>query len=127
MTPTVEREKLLSWRIFLAACERDFQSCLKSFSRLPPDHRAHVEKWIKEINAALRIVRDGPLPGEQFPAMLQEKMRLLNGKFPSLEDMGREPRIERGGLRATEARLVELETALAGAGASTGRQCVTPS
>ena len=124
MDPSVEREKLLSWRIFLAACERDFQSCLTSLRGLPPDHLAHVEKWINEIETALRIVRDAPLPGELFPAILQEKIRIENGRFPSLEAMGREPRIERGGLRATEVRLMELA---AGAGASTGRQRVTPS
>ena len=105
-----EREKLLSWRIFLAACEQEFERALKDLSRLPPDHRVHVEKWIRQLNTSLRIVREGPLPGEQFPPpLLEEKVRRQSGRFPSLEDMGLEPRIERGGLRATEARLAELE------------------
>ena len=47
--------------------------------------------------------------GNSFPPLLEEKVRRQSGRFPSLEDMGLEPRIERGGLRATEARLAELE------------------
>ena len=72
-TPAIERDKLLSWRIFLAACEKEFQSCLKDLLRLPPNHRAHVEEFIEQLNTALRIVRDGPLPGERLPPLFKRR------------------------------------------------------
>ena len=111
MDPSVEREKLLSWRIFLMACEAEFERALKDLSRLPPEHRGGAEEFIQELESSLCIVRDG-FTGERLTSLLQEKVRRENGRFPSLEDLGLEPRIERGGLRATQARLVELETQL---------------
>ena len=104
-----EREKLQSWRIFLGGCEQEFSKALRDLSLMPPHHRAHAEETIQELTTSLRIVRDGLLPGAMPPSLLQEKVRRRNGPSPSLEDMGLEPRIERGGLRATEARLAELE------------------
>ena len=109
MEPSVEREKLLSWRIFLMGCEAEFERALKDLSRLPPEHRGGAEEFIQELESSLEIVRDG-FTGEPLTSLLQEKVRRENGRFPSLDDMGLEPRIERGGLRATQARLVELET-----------------
>ena len=76
---------------------------------MPPHHRAHAEETIQELTTSLRIVREGPQPGKRLPSLLQEKVQRRSGRFPSLEDLGVEPRIERGGLRATEARLAELE------------------
>ena len=112
MTRGVERDKLLSWRIFLAACEQEFERALKDLSRLPPNYRVHAEEELEQLNTSLCIVREGLLPGKRLPSLLQEKVRRYSGRFPSLEDLGLEPRIERGGLRATQARLVEIETQL---------------
>ena len=112
MDTSVEREKLLSWRIFLMACEAEFERALKNLSRLPPEHRAGAEEFIQQLSTSLHIVREGLLQGERLPSLLQEKVRRQNGRFPSLEDLGLEPHIERGGLRATQARLVEIETQL---------------
>ena len=105
-----EREKLQSWRIFLGGCEQEFSKALRDLSLMPPHHRAHAEETIQELTASLRIVREGPQPGKRLPSLLQEKVQRRSGRFPSLEDLGLEPRIKRGGLRATQARLVELET-----------------
>ena len=105
----MERRKLLSWQIFLAGCEQEFVRALRDLSRLPPTHRAGAEEFIQQLNTALEIVRDGLLPGARLPSLLQEKVQRHSGRFPSLEDLGLEPRIQRGGLRATEARLAELE------------------
>ena len=105
-----EREKLLSWRVFLAGCEQEFERALRDLSRLPPEHRAGAEATIQELTTALHLVRGGIKPGATtIPWLLQQKLNRLSGRFPSLEDMCLEPRIERGGLRATEARLAELE------------------
>ena len=76
---------------------------------MPPRHRAHAEETIQELTTSLRIVREGPQLGKQLPSLLQEKVHRRSGRFPSLEAMGLEERVERGGLRATEARLAELE------------------
>ena len=111
MDPSVEREKLLSWRIFLMACEAEFERALKDLSRLPPEDRGGAAEFIQELTSSLETVRDG-FTGERLPSLLQEKVRRENGRFPSLEDLGLEPRIERVGLRATQTRLVELETQL---------------
>ena len=109
-TPAVERDKLQQWCALLTTCEREFQSCLTNLLSLPPEDRVHTEKWIRQIETTLRIVRDGPIPGESFPAILSNWLaRQLNSKCPSLEDLGLEPRIKRGGLRATQARLAELD------------------
>ena len=107
-----ERQKLLLWRIFLAGCEQEFSRALRDLSRLPPTHRAGAEEFIQQLTTSLRIVRGGLLPGEPLPSLLQEKVHRRSGRFPSLEAMGFEERVERGGLRATETRLVELETQL---------------
>ena len=104
-----EREKLQSWRIFLGGCEQEFSKALRDLSRMPPHHRAHAENAIEEVTTSLRIVREGPQLGKQLPSLLQEKVHRRSGRFPSLEAMGLEERVERGGLRATEARLAELE------------------
>ena len=107
---TMERDKLLSWRVFLAGCEQEFERALRDLSRLPPEHRAGAEATIRELTTALDLVRSGGIePGVTLPWLLQQKLNRRSGRFPSLEDMGLEPRIERGGLRATEARLAELE------------------
>ena len=110
-TPPVECDKLRKWLSLLTACEKEFQSYLDNLLGLPPEDRVHTEKWIRQLETTLRIVRDGPIPGEQFPLMLSDWLarHQLNGKCPSLEDLGLEPRIQRGGLRATRARLTELE------------------
>ena len=110
MDPSVEREGLLSWRIFLMGCEAEFERALQDLSRLPPEDRGGAAEFIEELSSSLEIVRDG-FTGERLTSLLQEKVRRENGRFPSLEDLGLEPRIERGGLRATQARLVELEKA----------------
>ena len=107
MDPSVECEKLLSWRIFLMGCEAEFERALKDLSRLPPEHRGGAEEFVQDLTSSIEIVRDG-FTGEPLPALLQEKIRRENGRFPSLEDMGMEPRVERCGLHATEARLAEL-------------------
>ena len=104
-----EREKLQSWRIFLGGCEQEFAKALRDLSLMPPHHRAHAEETIRELTTSLRILREGHQPGTQLPSLLQEKVQRQSGRFPSLEDLGLEPRIQRGGLRATEARLAELE------------------
>ena len=104
-----ERQKLLSWRVFLAGCEGEFGRALRDLSLMPPHHRAHAEETIQELTTSLRIVREGPQPGKRLPYLLQEKVQRRSGRFPSLEAMGLEERVERGGLRATEARLAELE------------------
>ena len=110
MTVGVEREKLLSWRIFLMGCEAEFERALKDLSRLPPEDRGGAAEFIQELTSSLEIVRDG-FTGEPLTSLLQEKVRRENGRFPSLEDMELEPRVERCGLYATEARLAELEKA----------------
>ena len=102
---STEREKLQSWRIFLGGCEQEFAKALRDLSLMPPHHRAHAAETIQELTPSLRIVREGPQPGTQLPSLLQEKVHRQSGRFPSLEDLGLEPRIQRGGLRATEARL----------------------
>ena len=109
--PSVECDKLRKWGTLLTACEKEFQACLTNLLSLPSADRVHTEKWIRQLETTLRIVRDGPIPGEQFPAMLSDWLarHQINGKCPSLEDLGLEPRIQRCGLRATKARLVELE------------------
>ena len=108
-----EREKLQSWRIFLGVCEQEFALALRDLSRPPPHQRVHAEATIRQLTSSLRIVRDGLSPDEALPALLRERVHRHAGPIPTLEDLGVEPRIERGGLRATEARLTELETALA--------------
>ena len=110
MDPSVEREKLLSWRILLMGCEAEFERALKDLSRLPSEDRGGAEEFIDELESSLEMVREGPSPGTRLPSLLQEKVRRHSGRFPSLEDLGLEPCIKRGGLRATQARLVELET-----------------
>ena len=110
MDPSVEREKLLSWRIFLMGCEAEFERALKDLSRLPSEDRGGAAEFIQELTSSLEIVRDG-FTGERLTSLLQEKVRRENGRFPSLEDLGLEPRVERCGLHATEARLAELEKA----------------
>ena len=104
-----EREKLQSWQILLGGCEQEFSKALRDLSLMPPHHRAHAEETIRELTASLHIVREGPQPGKQLPSLLQEKVQRRSGRFPSLEDLGLEAGVERGGLRATEARLAELE------------------
>ena len=110
-TPPVETAKLRTWLSLLTACEKEFRGHLSNLLSLPPEDRAHTEKWIRQLEATLRIVRDGPIPGEKFPVILSDWLarHQVNGKCPSLEDLGLEPRIQRGGLRATRARLSELE------------------
>ena len=109
--PAVECDKLRNWLVLLTACEKEFDGCLTNLLSLSPADRVHTEKWIRQLETTLRIVRDGPIPGELFPAMLSDWLvrHQTNGKCPSLEDLGLEPRIQRGGLRATKARLGELE------------------
>ena len=116
-----EREKLQSLRIFLGGCEQEFSKALRDLSLMPPHHRAHAEETIQELTTALIIIHEGLQPGAQLPSLLQEKVHRQSGRFPSLEDLGLEPRIQRGGLRATEARLAELD-ALGRVGASAGRR-----
>ena len=59
MDPSIEREKLLSWRIFLMGCEAEFERALKDLSRLSPEHRGGAEEFIQELTSSLEIVRDG--------------------------------------------------------------------
>ena len=110
--PPVECDKLRTWLSLLTACEKEFQSCLTNLLSLPPEDRVYLETWIRRLETTLRIVRDGPIPGERFPAILSHwlvQQEPHKGKCPSLEDLGLKPRIQRGGLRATQARLAELE------------------
>ena len=44
-----------------------------------------------------------------FLGSFKKRCTVKAGGFRRLKDLGLEPRIERGGLRATEARLAELE------------------
>ena len=89
MDPSVEREKLLSWRIFLMGCEAEFERALKDLSRLPSEDRGDAAEFIQELTSSLEIVRDG-FTGERLTSLLQEKVRRENGRFPSLEDLGLE-------------------------------------
>ena len=68
-----EREKLQSWRIFLGGCEQEFSKALRDLSLMPPHHRAHAEETIQELTTSLRIVRDGPLPGERLPPLFKRR------------------------------------------------------
>ena len=63
------------------------------------------------MERSLRMLSDGP-DGEPLPVILADwlrhhKVRAV-GRRPSLEDLNLEPRIERGGIVATRARLAEL-------------------
>ena len=107
-TPS-ERDKLISWRIFLASCEREFVRALRDLTRLPAAQRSSAEEIISELELALKIVRGGLIDGVELPPLLRYKVHRHFGRIPSREEMGLEPRVQRGGLRATEIRLAELE------------------
>ena len=100
-----ERQKLISWRVFLAGCEAEFARALRDLTLMP----RCPQETIRELSSSLRIVRDGPSPDEPLPALLRDRLHRHVGPFPSLEAMGLEKPVERRGLRATEARLAELE------------------
>ena len=99
-----ERQKLLSWRVFLAGCEQEFERALRDLSLMP----RRPEETIEELTASLRIVRDGPSLGVELPTLLRDRVHRHAGPIPTLEDLGLETLVERRGLRATEARLAEL-------------------
>ena len=107
----IERERALQqqWLDTLLAADRDLRYSLRQLKNL--EDQSHVEKWIDELQRSLRILSDGP-DGEPLPVILanwlkHRKVRAVGGR-PSLEDMGIAPRIERGGIVATRARLAEL-------------------
>ena len=113
----IERERGLQqqWLDMLLAADHDLRHSLRQLKNLEDQH--HVEKWIAELERSIRILSDGP-DGEPLPLILANWLKhhkvLSVGGCPSLEDMGLEPRIERGGIVATRARFAELieETAI---------------
>ena len=107
----IERERGLQqqWLDTLLAADHDLRYSLRQLKNL--EDQSHVEKWIAELERSLRILSDGP-DGEPLPVILADwlrhhKVRAV-GRRPSLEDLNLEPRIERGGITATRARLAEL-------------------
>ena len=107
----IERERGLQqqWLDTLLAADHDLRYSLRQLKNL--EDQSHVEKWIDELQRSLRILSDGP-DGEPLPVILADwlrhrKVRAVSRR-PSLEDLNLEPRIERGGIVATRARLTEL-------------------
>ena len=107
----IERERAMQqeWLNTLLAADHDLRHSLRQLNNL--EDQSHVEKWIDELERSLRILSDGP-DGEPLPVVLADwlkhrKVRAVGGR-PSLEDLNLDPRIERGGIVATRARLAEL-------------------
>ena len=104
-----ERARQQAWLDTLLAADRDLRHSLQQLKDL--EDQSHIEKWIDALERSLRILSDGP-DGEPLPVILADwlkhsKVRAVGGR-PSLEDLNLEPRIERGGIVATRARLTEL-------------------
>ena len=104
--PLVEGEKLRAWERLLVGAEAELGKCLTQLSGLPD--RRHVETWIDQLTLALQVIRDGPRQGEPYPMLLRDWLRRHRPAL-TLEALGREPRVDRSGLRATRARLEKLE------------------